>query len=413
MPNLASFRATSFDVPPLPDKLQLQHLSARDPPTMASPPPTTVSRRFPADDHVELAPGDYSGKLPVDIMTMPVVPCPLIKLGNRVIICGRYSDNEPCVKAANSLGVLMLSSTYTNCKPPAAITRRDSFIADWKAFHYEMYGLVPRLPTVSGSKLDLFLFAEQVLLLGGIDTVIEKRGFVVLAKQLCLSKPCTSAAVVLRRAHQSLMHQYEQRLIQLSTATPDQTYLHSHPRVAHQLPAEHPNEPTPTLPSFPYLPQNALHDPYHRHPTNPTNKMRRISESDSDSNDHYYQTSASPRKKMRRISDPPALSSAFPKSSTSLALSLNPQSNVAAPPQLSYDNRSAPLPGPAQINRLSYPPRDGARAVLSARVLEVTSERTQLLNTNTVAETGASLANLSNDTGSVGVAHFANQGPAP
>ncbi|CAN8074560.1 unnamed protein product [Agarophyton chilense] len=175
-------------------------------------------------DRVELAPGDYSGKLPVDIVNMPVVPCPLIKLGNRVIICGRYSDEQPCVKAANNLGVTMLSKTFSGRTPPHTMCREDRFLADWKAFHHEIYGLVPKLPTVSGSKLDLFLFAQQILLLGGIDTVVEKRGFVVLAKQLRLSKPCTSAATVLRRAHQSLMHQYEQKLLQIMSKPATEPY---------------------------------------------------------------------------------------------------------------------------------------------------------------------------------------------
>lgn len=413
MPNFASFLSSSIHVPHPPNKLPPQQLTVSDPPAMASLPRTTVSRPPSADEHVELAPGDYSGKLPVDIMTMPVVPCPLIKLGNRVIICGRYADNEPCVKAAQNLGVLMLSSAYANYKPPPTMTRRESFIADWKAFHDEIYGLVPKLPTVSGAKLDLFLFAEQVLLLGGIETVIEKRGFVVLAKQLRLCKPCTSAAVVLRRAHQSLMHLYEQRLIQLSTAAPDQSSEQSHPCIPHPLNAEHCNPPAVTQSPAPYSPHNAVPNPYYAPQISSASRMRPISGSDSDSNDHRYQHSASPRKKMRRVAEPPAFSSAIPKPSPSLPLPLNPPSTLAAPSHLPYGNRSASPPGPAQVNSLHYPPQEGIRTVPSATVLEATPERTQRLNANGVAEKGASFATLSSDAGSGYAAHLANRGPAP
>ncbi|KAI0561055.1 hypothetical protein FGB62_94g046 [Gracilaria domingensis] len=252
--------------------------SALRPPPPAPPAATMASGFRPRagqasscardEESVPLAPGDYSGHLPVDIANMPVVPCPLIKLGNRVIICGRYADHHTCVKAANNLGVLMLSDTFSQTLPPNTLCSEERFLADWRAFHFEIYGLVPKLPTVSGSKLDLFLFAQQILLLGGIDTVIEKRGFVVLAKQLRLSKPCTSAATVLRRAHQSLMHQYESKLMQLSAAqssAPQAIMAH----------AASPCGAASTLASHPMSQRLHTHD---AHQSSPRKKMRRLSE---------------------------------------------------------------------------------------------------------------------------------------
>lgn len=174
------------------------------------------SRRFPGDSAVfpvQLRPGVYSGKFPVDIWKMPIVLSPLIKIGNRVVICGRYPDENVFLRAAKSLGVKMISSRYAKVLPTDALTRAQKLFADWTAFHLEIYGSVPKMPTVSGATIDLFLFAEQVLLLGGIQTVSEKRGFVALSKQLRLKKPCTSAASVLRRAHQTVLHWYEKALV--------------------------------------------------------------------------------------------------------------------------------------------------------------------------------------------------------
>lgn len=150
----------------------------------------------------------------VDILSLDVVDSPLQKDGRHTIICGRLPDNNPYAIAARGLGQKMVSkkhSGFQTCEVESE--RRLNFLKDWKAFHEELLGYVPKRPVIGGGELDIFSLAHEVLLLGGVLNVVKKRAFRVVAQQLELPKSCTSAASVLKNAYERLLFYYEGKLV--------------------------------------------------------------------------------------------------------------------------------------------------------------------------------------------------------
>lgn len=150
----------------------------------------------------------------VNILSLEVVDSPLQKDGRHTIICGRLPDNNPFAIAAQGLGQKMVSKQYSGflaCETESE--RRSNFLKDWKAFHEELLGYVPKRPVIGGGELDIFSLAHEVLQLGGVLNVVKKRAFRVVAQQLELPKSCTSAASVLKNAYERLLFYYEGKLV--------------------------------------------------------------------------------------------------------------------------------------------------------------------------------------------------------
>ncbi|KAI0565954.1 AT-rich interactive domain containing protein 2 isoform X1 [Gracilaria domingensis] len=153
-------------------------------------------------------------RLRIDILSLDVVESPLQKDGRHTIICGRLPDNHPYAIAARGLGRYLISKRYSGvqiCDSEAE--RRENFLKDWKAFHEELLGFIPKLPVIGGGELDIYSLVHEVLLLGGVINVVKKRAFRVVAQQLELPKSCTSAASVLKNAYEKLLFYYEEKLV--------------------------------------------------------------------------------------------------------------------------------------------------------------------------------------------------------
>lgn len=70
-----------------------------------------------------------------------------------------------------------------------------------------------RLPTIGGGPLELFRFFKQILRMGGVQNVIDKREFKNVGRALGLPKSCTSAAFILRTSYEKLLYTYEQKFV--------------------------------------------------------------------------------------------------------------------------------------------------------------------------------------------------------
>lgn len=153
----------------------------------------------------------------VDILSLKVVDCPLQKNGRNTIICGRLPDDNQFAMAARDLGRRLVSkrhfSTTSSSVIITFIERRRNFYKDWTAFYEELHGFVPKLPVIGGGELDIFLLIHEVLLLGGVLSVLKKRALRIVGQQLELPKSCTSAASILKNAYENLLFYYEQKLV--------------------------------------------------------------------------------------------------------------------------------------------------------------------------------------------------------
>lgn len=104
----------------------------------------------------------------------------------------------------------MISHNHRN--PPSS-SRRTRFARDLAAFLHERGTPPQKLPIIGGGNLDLFKLMYEVLLLGGVENVVNKRAFRIVAQQLQLPKTCTSAAYVLKGAYEKMLYAYEMSLV--------------------------------------------------------------------------------------------------------------------------------------------------------------------------------------------------------
>lgn len=150
----------------------------------------------------------------VDIASLPILKNPLQKAGRHTVIRGRLSDDHPFSIGAYNLGFKLASRdncdrTGTRNEPEC----RKLFAEDLRMFLKEIGNGPFKVPVIGGGDLDLFLLAREVMLLGGVQNVVRKRAFRIVAQQLGIPKTCTSAASVLKGAYERLLFHYEQRIV--------------------------------------------------------------------------------------------------------------------------------------------------------------------------------------------------------
>ena len=152
---------------------------------------------------------------------------PLRKEGRNLVITGRLPTSSPYQQALDSVGIRFVSAKLSGigpeASPPAEAAaaaaaagaggREAAFLADHAAFMLERGHASFKVPVVGGGPLNIFRLFVEVCKLGGVENVLNKRAFRVVAGELDLPRTCTSAAFVLRNAHESLLYAYEQKLV--------------------------------------------------------------------------------------------------------------------------------------------------------------------------------------------------------
>jgi len=152
---------------------------------------------------------------------------PLRKEGRNLVITGRLPTSSPYQQALDSVGIRFVSAKLSGigpgAPPPADAAaaaaaagvggREAAFLADHAAFMFERGQASFKVPVVGGGPLNIFRLFVEVCKLGGVENVLNKRAFRVVAGELDLPRTCTSAAFVLRNAHESLLYAYEQKLV--------------------------------------------------------------------------------------------------------------------------------------------------------------------------------------------------------
>lgn len=149
----------------------------------------------------------------VDVMSLPVIDNPLQKDGRHTVVRGRLADGHPYLMSAMNLGRKMVSRRYrgmreTDCEEE----RKKNFLLDLETFHSEIHTGGAKLPIIGGGNLDLYTLTKEVLLLGGVLNVVEKRAFRIVSQQLQLPPSCTSAAYVLKCGYERMLYYYEDML---------------------------------------------------------------------------------------------------------------------------------------------------------------------------------------------------------
>lgn len=159
---------------------------------------------------------------------------PLRKEGRNLVITGKLPTTSPFQQAIDSVGIRFVSAALSGVgagAPPAAEAaaaavaaaasgREAAFLADHAAFMLERGHSTFKIPVVGGGPLNIFRLFVEVCKLGGVENVLNKRAFRVVAGELDLPRTCTSAAFVLRNAHESLLYAYEQQLVFGRTVSP-------------------------------------------------------------------------------------------------------------------------------------------------------------------------------------------------
>ncbi|GAB0495244.1 hypothetical protein MMPV_006543 [Pyropia vietnamensis] len=159
---------------------------------------------------------------------------PLRKEGRNLVITGKLPTSSPFQRAIDSVGIRFVSAKLSGVglgAPPAAEAaaaaaaaaaggREAAFLADHAAFMLERGHASFKVPVVGGGPLNIYRLFVEVCKLGGVENVLNKRAFRVVAGELDLPRTCTSAAFVLRNAHESLLYAYEQQLVFGRTVSP-------------------------------------------------------------------------------------------------------------------------------------------------------------------------------------------------
>lgn len=190
---------------------------------------------------LEAAPAATSGAATVTVATTSSVvetdadTCnPLRKEGRNLVITGKLPTSSPFQRAIDSVGIRFVSAKLSGTgpgAPPAAEVaaaaasaaaggREAAFLVDHAAFMLERGHASFKVPVVGGGPLNIYRLFLEVCKLGGVENVLNKRAFRVVAGELDLPRTCTSAAFVLRNAHESLLYAYEQQLVFGRTVSP-------------------------------------------------------------------------------------------------------------------------------------------------------------------------------------------------
>lgn len=145
---------------------------------------------------------------------------PLEKEGRNTVIRGRFRDDHPFATAARCLGYKLVSPRYNHLSlfddhPDLRDDRERMrlFLLDCNAVYKFLKGKDIKVPIIGGGPLNMFKLQQEVLLLGGLQNVVEKRAFRIVAQQLELPSTCTSAAYVLKGTYERFLYHYEQLLV--------------------------------------------------------------------------------------------------------------------------------------------------------------------------------------------------------
>ncbi|GAB0496549.1 hypothetical protein MMPV_007862 [Pyropia vietnamensis] len=142
---------------------------------------------------------------------------PLRKDGRVLVIASELPAGSPFHTAVEAVGRVFLSAALRAAPPSPLPDTPDARAIAWAADHAAFLaerGLPNfKVPVVGGGPLPLHTLFMAVLRLGGVENVINKRAFRVVATALALPRTCTSAAFVLRNAHERLLYAYEQALV--------------------------------------------------------------------------------------------------------------------------------------------------------------------------------------------------------
>lgn len=170
---------------------------------------------FAADQNLNLR--EQTPETKVDADEADVIGNPLSKSERYTVIKGRLPDTDPYMRAANNLGVKLISkelsreSQLFQVDPSLVESRRRSFLKDVEAFNRELDREF-KVPVIGGGQLDLYELTLAVLRLGGLRNVVLNRAFRIVGQQLDLPRSCTSAAFVLKGAYERLLYLYEQKI---------------------------------------------------------------------------------------------------------------------------------------------------------------------------------------------------------
>lgn len=145
---------------------------------------------------------------------------PLEKEGRNTVIRGRFRDDHPFATAARCLGYKLVSPRYNHLSLFGEQSdlrddreRMGLFLLDCNAVYKFLKGKDIKVPIIGGGPLNMFKLQQEVLLLGGLQNVVEKRAFRIVAQQLELPSTCTSAAYVLKGTYERFLYHYEQLLV--------------------------------------------------------------------------------------------------------------------------------------------------------------------------------------------------------
>lgn len=189
-----------------------------------APPSARLGTAVTAASPVAVAPGASAGTPPAPAPNGGSNPPaheeafnPLRKDGRVLVIASELPAGSPFHTAVESVGRVFLSAAL-RAAPPSPLpdtpeARAAAWAADHAAFLAERGLPAFKVPVVGGGPLPLHTLFVAVLRLGGVENVINKRAFRVVATALALPRTCTSAAFVLRNAHERLLYAYEQALV--------------------------------------------------------------------------------------------------------------------------------------------------------------------------------------------------------
>lgn len=154
----------------------------------------------------------------VPIEDLAEIDNPLEKDGRNTVIRGRYPSDHPFASAAQNLGFKLVSVKYSDRSVAlsdgrAQLERMKLFFLDCNDVYRYLKGKNIKVPVIGGAPLNIFKLQEEVLLLGGLQNVVEKRAFRIVAQQLELPSTCTSAAYVLKGTYERFLYHYEQLLV--------------------------------------------------------------------------------------------------------------------------------------------------------------------------------------------------------
>lgn len=110
--------------------------------------------------------------------------------------------------AVSTIGTALQSKASAHL--PRTGNERDDFLADHQTFMAEI-GHTYKVRRIGGGDVNIYGLYKSVLQRGGLQSVIFKRAFKMVAKSLQLPKTCTSAAFILRCEYEKLLYAYEQQ----------------------------------------------------------------------------------------------------------------------------------------------------------------------------------------------------------